>query len=247
MNCIIIEDEFYAVKHLENQLKLTGEEINIIKRIATVNEAVEWLQQNTADLIFLDVQLEDGLSFEIFDHVQIKTPVIFTTSYNQYLTKAFDVNSVSYLLKPIELTELKNAIQKFNYLYSPDPDLLLSHKLIPLHKDYQKRFLMNKGNRLHAISQDEVAWFYLSNKRYLFIVGKDNEHYLYNSNLEVMEQRLDPHHFFRINRNAIINFSAIKEMHTLNRQIAIITEPASKEELVVSVSRTSSFKQWLDR
>jgi DNA-binding LytR/AlgR family response regulator len=249
MNCIIIEDERHAVKHLENELALTGYRCNVLERIDSITDAVKWLKHNQADLIFLDVQLADGISFEIFDHIQIKTPVIFTTSYNQYITKAFEVNSISYLLKPVDADSLKLALQKFDFLYNPtEEDASLNAKIVSLNTEYQKRFIVNVGSKILTIPAEEAAYFKVENKRFLIMTTKNRQQNLIDTTMEMLERRVDPSLFFRINRQYIINIHAIKEMHRLdNGRIKIDAEPPCKEELIVSGDRASDFKHWLNR
>lgn len=250
MNCIIIEDERHAVKHLENELALTGHKFNVQERIDTITDAVKWLKENQTDLIFLDVQLADGISFEIFDHIQVKTPVIFTTSYDQYITKAFDVNSISYLLKPVDADNLKTALQKYDFLYetTDETENVLNDKIVPLNAEYQKRFIVHAGNKILTVPAEDAAYFRVENKRFVILTTLSKQQHLVDSTLEMLERRLDPSSFFRINRQYIIHISAIRDMHRLdNGRIKIETEPASKEELIVSGDRATDFKHWLNR
>jgi DNA-binding LytR/AlgR family response regulator len=247
MNCVIIEDEDSSIEQLESYLEASGKPFNIQAKLDSIEEAVPWLKNNETDLIFLDIHLADGLSFEIFDHVQIKTPVIFTTSYDQYITKAFELNSISYLLKPFDFNSLNAALQKFDFLHSDTKDI--QHKLLPIHREFQKRFLVTSGASYTTIMTSDVACLYVQNKAFLFIATKNKQQYLYDSTLEIVEQRLDPSQFFRINRQCIVNIDTIKQVHKYDTRgrLKLETEPASKEDLIVSISRASAFKQWLDR
>lgn len=249
MNCIIIEDEHHAVKHLENELALTGYQFNVQARIDSITGAVKWLTENQTELIFLDVQLADGISFEIFDHIQLKTPVIFTTSYDQYITKAFDVNSISYLLKPVDADSLRLAMQKFEFLYEqPEMGEALNAKISPFNTGYQQRFIVHAGSKILTIPAEEAAYFKVENKRFLIMTTRTRQQHLIDTTMEMLERRLDSVRFFRINRQYIIHIEAIREMHRLdNGRIKIITEPESKEELIVSGDRASDFKHWLNR
>lgn len=249
MNCIIIEDERHAVKHLENELALTGFKCEVLARIDSITEAVKWLKENHTDLIFLDVQLADGISFEIFDHIQVKTPVIFITSYDQYITKAFEINSISYLLKPVDADSLRLALQKFEFLYmQQDEDASINQKVIPLNAEYQKRFIVNAGSKILTIPAEEAAYFKVENKRFLIITTKNRQQHLIDTTMETLERRVDPSRFFRINRQYIIHINAIREMQRLeNGRIKIDTDPPCKEELIVSGDRASDFKHWLNR
>jgi two-component system, LytTR family, response regulator LytT len=244
MDCIIIEDEGKAIKRLEQQLESSGYQMQISARLYSVQEAVYWLTNNHTDLIFLDIQLGDGLGFEIFDHVQVKTPVIFTTSYEEYITRAFDVNSISYLLKPVILDDLKSALDKYHFLY--DSNQPLNEKIIPLNQDYQHRFLVRSAHSLKPISIEDVAYFYLQNRHFL-LVTKDRQQYLYDSTLEILEQRLDPKKFFRISRQCILNAGIIKEVNSYdNGRLKIETDPICKDEMIVSRYRVAEFRAWLN-
>lgn len=245
MDCIIIEDGENVVEHLENQLKRTGYEINILARIDSVSEAVSWLSKNQTDLIFLDIQLSDGLSFEIFDHIQVTTPVIFTTSYDDYIMRAFEVNSLSYLLKPVNTDRLKIALDKYSLLSQQDSNM--NAKMLSLNRDYQERFLVRNGRFLQKIAEEDVAYFY--SKRFLFLSGKDGQQYLYDTTLELLEQRLNPRNFFRISRQCIVSSDIIKKVTGIddNRRLKIETDEQYKDELIVSRHRVAEFKAWLDR
>lgn len=245
MNCLIVEDEPYAAEHLENQLQ--GLNVNILSKADTVERAVEWLMENPVDLIFMDIQLGDGLSFEIFDHIRINTPVIFTTSYDQYLMKAFEVNSIAYILKPVKKEDLYNAINKYKRMYAAEP---LNNRLstMRVQQQVQKRFLVKSGNSLLSVKAEDISYFHLQHKRYLFIVTKDNKQYIYDSTMETIEQRLDQEQFFRINRQFIVNYHAIKSLQPSERgRVKIEMDPESKEEMIVSINKAAEFKSWLDR
>jgi two-component system response regulator LytT len=247
MNCVIIEDEDSAIEQLESYFALSGYEVTVQAKLDSIEEAIPWLKNNATDLIFMDVQLADGISFEIFDHVQLKTPVIFTTSYDQYVIKAFDVNSISYLLKPLSLDALKSALEKYHYLAGETTEM--SQRMLPLQRDIQKRFLVSTGSAFMTISTEDVAYFYVQNKTFLFIVTKNKQQYLYDSTLEILEQRIDPSKFFRINRQCIVNIETIRQIHKhdMRGRLRLETDPPVKEELIVSISRAAAFKHWLDR
>ncbi len=247
MNCIIIEDEKPSARHLENQLALTEKGIRVLNKIGTIEEAVDWLRNNQTDLIFLDIQLGDGISFEIFDHVQVKTPVIFTTSYDQYLSRAFEVNSISYLLKPVTLDSLKAALQKYDFLYKNDnQNEIINPKIFDIYKDYQKRLLLHSGSSMITLDVEDVAYFHIEN-RYLMLTTKDKQQHVLDGTLEVLEERLNPKEFFRLNRQFIINIKAISHMQRLDSgQIQIETNPPSKSEMIISAKRATEFRNWLN-
>ncbi len=177
INCIIIEDEYRTAQHLENQLALSGYEIQVLDKIDTVERSVAWLKQNTADLIFMDIELGDGLSFEIFDHVALKTPVVFATSFNQYITKAFDVNSISYLLKPVNQEGLRAALEKFKFLYEKEePASTLNEKNKCAAQWFSKAFPGTvRGWPCKSIMVSDIAYFQVQNKRFLILTTKDRQ------------------------------------------------------------------------
>jgi two-component system, LytTR family, response regulator LytT len=245
MDCIIIEDEQSALEHLENELALTGYKLNILARIDSVDDAVYWLKNNKTDIIFLDVQLSDGLSFEIFDHVHVNVPVIFTTSYDQYAIKAFEVNSISYLLKPVYSDDLKRALDKYFKLHESPPPI--NEQVIPLHQQFQSRFLVRSGKQWQSLTTSDIAYFYLQDKRMVLIVTHSGKQFIYDSTMEILEQRLDPASFFRANRRFILSYGALKQFTNNEGRLKLEVEPAFKEELLVSINKVVAFKNWLDR
>lgn len=248
MNCIIVEDGQEAAEYLEYQLSGVNTPVEIAARLGSVKDTVNWLKQHHTDLIFLDIQLSDGLSFEIFDHVQVNTPVIFTTSYDQYAIKAFEVNSISYLLKPVKLDTLKAAIDKFIQLKDKMALPPFNPRVMPLQQEYQKRFLIESGTTYRYLQVEDIAYFRVQSGRYLIIVAKDGQQYLYENTLERLEQRLDPVKFFRINRQFIINIESIRHMESYDsRRIKIDTNPDCKDELIVAMTKVVEFKDWLNR
>ncbi|MES2778475.1 MAG: LytTR family DNA-binding domain-containing protein [Bacteroidota bacterium] len=249
MNCIIVEDGQDAAEYLEYQLSEVNNSIEVLAKIGSVKDTVTWLKHHQTDLIFLDIQLSDGLSFEIFDHVQVNTPVIFTTSYDQYAIKAFEVNSMSYLLKPVKLDNLRAAITK--YIQLNTPTLLpepFNRQVLPLQQDYQKRFFIESGNTYKYIPVEDIAYFRVQSGRYLIIATKDGQQYLHENTLERLEHRIDPVRFFRINRQFIISIDAIRHMESYDsRRIKIETNPECKDELIVAMTKTIEFKDWLNK
>lgn len=244
MNCIIVEDGAKALKHLESQLALTGYKMDVIARIDSVESAVSWLKTNQTDLIFLDIQLGDGLSFEIFDHVQVKTPVIFTTSFDQYVTRAFDVNSISYILKPVKVDQLRAALDKYNFLYSNAG--AINDQIVSMQQTYQKRFLIQSAKLIKSIAAEDIAYLRIQDGRHLVLVTKAGQQFLLENTLEKLEKRLNPEIFFRINRQFMINIDAIDTMCNHDGiRIKVETIPPSKEEMIVSSKRINQFKTWL--
>lgn len=246
INCIIIDDDHRAAEHLKHQISLTGFDVKILDYFNSVKGSISWLSQNKADLIFMDIQLSDGLSFEIFDFIKGVIPVIFTTYDEKYSIKAFDVNSIAYLLKPVGLTSLISAIEKYKLLQGIRMEQI--EKQVPYDNSYRKRFLVQSGNSMLPIAVNDVAYFRVHDSRYLLVVTKDKSQYLVSNKLELLEQRLDPEKFFRINRQFIIHIEAINEIKSSdNGKLRIELIYASKEELIVSKEKASSFKNWLER
>ena len=251
MNVIIIEDEKPSARRLQRMLMGLG--LNAETMLHSVEEAVEWFQNNHhPDLIFLDIQLSDGLSFEIFEQVTIKSAIIFTTAYDEYALKAFKLNSIDYLLKPIDDEELAKAVNKYNSRIQPIQAVTLDFndikKLLvnPLDRDYKKRFSVKVGQHLRLISSDDIECFYSENKgTYLYTI--DGRNYLLDTTLEQLENELDPKTFFRINRKFFVNINAIKDMVSYtNSRLQIKLNSYSEQEVIVARERVKQFKDWLE-
>lgn len=249
---IIIEDEKPSARRLGRMLK----EINIDAQamLHSVAESIKWFQNNKQhpDLILLDIQLSDGLSFEIFEQVEVMSAIIFTTAYDEYALKAFKLNSIDYLLKPIDDDELKNAINKFK-ANQPKPhnlqvDLEQIKKLLinPLDRNFKDRFTVKIGQHLKMINISEIDCFYSENKAtYINTDGKRN--YLIDNTLEQLEEQLDPAKFFRVNRKFIINIEAIKDIISYtNSRLQIKLNHFSELDIIVSRDKVKGFKNWLD-
>jgi DNA-binding LytR/AlgR family response regulator len=250
MKVIIIEDETPAANQLSKLLQSISDEIDVVKRLDSVASAVQYFQSApNADLIFMDIQLADGLSFDIFSQVQIKTPVIFTTAFDQYTLKAFKVNSIDYLLKPIEESGLKLAVEKYRELYHKKPNDF-SAKLMKLVEDlntakYKERLLVKRGQQLSYIKTEATAFCYADGKL-CFAVDFDNNKHLLEINLSQLEEQLQPNKFYRINRHLLVNIDAIKKVHTwLGGRLKLEINPATNAETVVSRERVNGFKEWL--
>lgn len=251
MKTVIIEDEKLAQERLEELINQVDSSIEVTAKLASVEESIKWLKKNEPDLIFLDIQLEDGLSFEIFDKVTIDVPVIFTTAYDQYAIKAFKLNSIDYLLKPIRKAELEEALNKYKNIknsYLRDFEDVFN-SIMNKEISYKKRFLVQYGQKIKKIETEEIAYFYAMEKN-VFMTTYEKSNYPVNYSLDKLTEILDPEKFFRINRKMIISFDAIKNMIPFSRsRIKIeLNPPAPKEvEALVSVERASSFKEWLDK
>jgi len=251
MNILIVEDEALAADRLEKILKEITPDINVLAKIGSIKESVKWLMLNSADLIFLDIQLSDGLSFSIFDQVSLQKPVIFTTAYDQYAIKAFQLNSVSYLLKPIRKNELAESLQKYKSLksaFSIDFDSLLS--VIQGNKpEYRKRFLIQIADKFRKIEIEEIAYFYASDRN-VFLTTLDGHSYPMDISLDSLENAIDPALFFRINRKYIVSMKSIANMFAWSRsRIKLVLKPPTDDEMdtIVSIDRTADFKKWMNR
>lgn len=254
MTTIIIEDEKPAARLL--QRKLEKLQINVTVLLHSVEEAIEWFSNHPhPDLIFLDIQLSDGLSFAIFEAVEIKSAIIFTTAYDEYALRAFKLNSIDYLLKPIDEDDLEIAVNKYKSRVpekAPEnPSLALDFEAIkrmltnPFEKNYKKRFTLKIGQHLKVISVDEIECFYSENKG-TYLHTFDNRDYLLETTLEVLEQELDPAAFYRISRKFIIPLKAIKEIVVYsNSRLKIILPTYKAEEVIVSREKVSDFKNWI--
>lgn len=251
MTTIIIEDEKPAARLLQRKLEKLTIEVGVM--LHSVEESIEWFSKNEhPDLIFLDIQLSDGLSFEIFEKVAIKSAIIFTTAYDEYALRAFKLNSIDYLLKPIDEDDLEVAVFKFKARLPKQETVQLDFEQIkrmltnPFEKNYKKRFTIKIGQHLKVISVDEIECFFSENKG-TYIHTFDNRNYLIESTLEVLEQELDPKDFFRVSRKFIIPLKAIKEIILYsNSRLKLILPSFKADEVIVSREKVSDFKAWID-
>lgn len=251
MNSIlIIEDELLAADYLEGLIREVDGGFEVKSKLGSVKESVDWLEKNKADLIFLDIQLSDGLSFSIFDQVSVSTPIIVTTAYDQYAIKAFDLNSVDYLLKPIRKTDLADSLKKLKSLkaaYSIDFENLLS--AIQGNKpSYRKRFLIRVADKYNSIEAEDIAYFYVSEKGG-FLKRYNGYSYPIDISLGALEGMLDPACFFRINRKYMISRNAIVSLTSWSRnRIKVSLKPPveNESEVIVSIYNVADFKKWLN-
>ncbi len=255
MNIIIIEDEKPAARLLQRKVEKLGFAVN--QMLHSVEEAINWFSNNAQpDLIFLDIQLSDGLSFEIFEHFDkvgksLQSAIIFTTAYDEYALRAFKLNSIDYLLKPIDEDELEVAISKFKNQFQKNSIATLDFEAIkrmlvnPVEKEYKERFSVKVGNQIKVIAIDEVECFYSENKG-TYLHTLDNRDYLVDTSLEVVESELKPKDFFRINRKFIVPLKSIKEiqMHT-NSRLKLILPTYKADEVIVARERVNEFKDWI--
>ena len=251
MKVLIIEDEKLAAEKLIRQLAKLNEGLEVLQVIESVKSAIDWLSNHSADLIFCDIHLSDGLSFNIFDKVKVNTPIIFTTAYDQYAIQAFRVNSIDYLLKPIAKSDLEGALEKFDELKTELNSGIDFQAVVQAMKgkveEYQKRFMVYFGDKIRTVDVSEVAYFYAEGK-YVFLVPKEGQEYIVDFTLDKLTNVLDPSQFFRINRQFIVGLEGIDTMYTYTKgRVKIDLKPVAKKEAIVSVDRAGSFKKWLNQ
>jgi DNA-binding LytR/AlgR family response regulator len=252
MKVLIIEDEVPAANRLAKLLQQHTAPIDIINTCDSVEATVKYLSTLPAlDLIFMDIQLADGLSFNIFEQVQIKTPVIFTTAFDQYTLKAFKVNSIDYLLKPIDEKELRQALEKYYALHTKQT-VDFSVKMMRMIQEmnlvkYKERLLIKRGQQLSFLKTDKTAYCYADGKL-CYAVDFDGNKFLLENNLSQLEEQLQPTNFYRINRHLLINIEAVKKVHTwLGGRLKVEMPFTTTAETVVSRERVNGFKEWLGR
>ena len=251
MKVLIFEDEKLASERLGDLLKELRPNTEVVAAIKSVEAGVLWLQNNEhPDLIISDIQLLDGTSFEIFSQVPVKCPVIFTTAYDQYAIRAFEVNSVDYLLKPIQSEKLENAIKKYEHKSSGQSSIDMEQIKSLLQSDqktYKSRFLVKVGQKIQAIPVEKIAYFFTRDKL-TYIVTFENKKLPIDHTLEEIDGMLHPGHFFRINRKFIVHFEAVADIHPYFKgRLKLGLNPSIDEEIVISTEKTPSFKRWLDQ
>ncbi|MBM3178351.1 MAG: response regulator transcription factor [Bacteroidetes bacterium] len=255
INTLIIEDEGLAAERLTTMVKETDPEIKIIDHFDSVQDTVAYFKNGgTADLLFMDVQLADGKSFEIFDFVEVKTPIIFTTAYDQYAMEAFKQWSIDYLLKPIQKEDLERALKKFKGMNKSES--VLGEKELQALRDllkkstgsYKQRLMIKSGNKLQYKPVDQAAYFFADGKAAFLITRNEGHKFLIDHTLEELESILDPEQFFRISRKFIVNFSAVSELRgSVSIGIEVRLNQQTEHELAVSRERAGELKAWLDR
>lgn len=247
MKVLIVEDEKLSAQKLMSMLSKSDFDIEVIGITSSIESTKNFIEDNKIDLIFLDIQLEDGLSFEIFEGLEIDIPIIFTTAYDEYALKAFELNSIDYLLKPIKQKNLNFSLNKLKKRSDNfyDYDKLL--KLLKP-KEYKKRFIVNIGQKIKFINSEDIAYIYADNKM-VFLVTFDDNKYLIDDTIENISYELNPDLFFRINRKFIININSIQNMISLSRtRIKIDLKPQLRElEAIVSIEKSQDFKKWLNK
>ena len=259
MKILIVEDEDLAVKKLKKTLSTVDSTASVVGESDSIKGTVDWLENNPSpDLILMDIELADGQSFEIFNHVQVKSPVIFITSYDEYALKAFKVNSVDYLLKPVQKEDLQAALEKYKTLkkaYAGDGETSsvaidalvreLQQKLQT--KEYRKRFLVKHGQKLVSIEVDEIAYFF-SDGRLNFFKTFDNRKFVVDYTMDELNEMLDPDKYFRISRSFFISVNSVIQIHDyFGNRLLLQLKPESDKEALVSREKVTDFKNWLGK
>ena len=254
LNVLIVEDETPAVEKLERYLQKYSETIRVAGVCDSITSASAWLKSNQSsiDLIFMDIQLKDGLSFNIFKEVVVQKPVIFITAYNEYALEAFKVNSIDYLLKPVTFTDLSASLQKLANLR--DQLTMNAAKLEKIKslagesaaKNYKSRFMAKVGDHIRSLTTDQIIFFF-ADGRDVYLVTQQMRKYIIDFTLESLEEALDPKIFFRVNRTYILNIHFIQDVVMYsNSRLKVATQPPWDKEIIVSREKVSEFKDWFD-
>ncbi|MFC5408045.1 LytR/AlgR family response regulator transcription factor [Larkinella bovis] len=256
MNVLIIEDEELTARRLTNLLRDYDPTIRVLAQLPSVAKSIEWFENaedEQPDLIFLDIHLEDDLGFRLIDELNLTTPIIFTTAYDEYALQAFKTNSIDYLLKPIDSDELAAAIDKFRALrqnrveLSVNSDVLEQMKANYRPNTYRDRFMVTVGPRAFRVKTDDIAYFFYENKS-TFLTTREGHNFDIDYSLEKLGQLLDPHQFFRVNRSFLVADSAILSVYTYSgSRLKLELQPEPRQEVFVSIDRVTAFKEWMGR
>ncbi|OEK06939.1 LytR/AlgR family response regulator transcription factor [Roseivirga misakiensis] len=252
MKVLIVEDESMAAKRLVTLLEKLDSNIEILAKLDSVKRAVAWLKENEADLLFFDIQLADGLSFEILDQVQVNAPIIFTTAFDEYAIQAFKLNSVDYLLKPIDPEELEHALNKYEERFkseeSPQVNMTLIEQAVQMMtKKYKERFVVKIGEHIRTLPVSETAFFF-SQEKATYLQTTENKRFIIDYTMEQVEQLVDPERFFRINRKYLVSLDAVNDIVTYsNSRLRLILNGSDEMDAIVSRDKVQIFKRWLDK
>jgi len=250
MKAIIIEDEKPAAEKLQKAILKADPSMDIVAVTNSVSSSVEWLQQNPQpDLLFMDIELGDGLSFKIFDEVKITSPVIFCTAYDEYWQEAFEHNSIDYLLKPIRQDKLENALNKYDKLkqHFTTNFQQLQQWYRSGENEYKKRFLVKRGTDYISVKTEDVAYFYAAHKLVCMVDNK-NQKFILDQSLAEIEKQLDPSKFYRVNRKYFVQQNAIKKIKAYPKsKLQLELEPAIDDEIIISQESVAAFKEWMGR
>jgi DNA-binding LytR/AlgR family response regulator len=249
MNVLIIEDEQLAARRLESMVMAYDPSIKVLAKLESVEDSVEWFKNNThPDLIFLDIHLEDDLSFAIFDKIKVDSPIIFTTAFDEYAIRAFKLKSIDYLLKPIVQEDLNNAIAKYKAWNGEKNGIDMSALFNLINKkeiNYRERFSVSYGQKIKSFGVSEIAYFY-SKEGMTYAVLNDTKHYPVDYSLDNLLSELNPNDFFRINRQYLIKHSSIKQVHVFPKShLKLELSPKPLDDTFVSIDKVTAFKKWL--
>ncbi|HTL08883.1 MAG TPA: LytTR family DNA-binding domain-containing protein [Chitinophagaceae bacterium] len=249
MKVLIIEDEKPAAEKLQKALLQANKDLEVLAVAGSTQSAIRWLQQNNMpDIIFMDIQLTDGLSFAILDQVRVSCPVIFTTAFDEYWQEAFEYNGIDYLLKPIKQEKLEAALQKFQHLkefFTSNYQQLQQWRQEEQLQRYKKRFLVKRGMDYISVKTEEIAYFYAAHKLVCMVDSKGQKCIL-DKSLAELEKETDPAHFYRLNRKFLVSIQAIKKIKTYPKsKLLVELVPAVNEEIIVSQENVSAFKEWM--
>jgi DNA-binding LytR/AlgR family response regulator len=250
MKIVILEDEKLSAEHLQTMLKRIEPSIEVLEVFDSVKKSVEYFKKNNdANLLFVDIHLADGISFELFSKVKIEVPIIFTTAYDEYAIKAFKLNSVDYLLKPIDIEELKVAIEKFKKGVQTKQSIIaedISAIIQNVHKQYKNRFMVKIGDTISSLKTEDINYF-LSEDGLVLAITSQNKKYPIDYTLDQLEDIVSPELFFRINRKVLVNINSVQKASAyFNSRLKLTIIGLSEEDAVVSRERVADFKKWLD-
>ena len=256
MRVIIVEDEMHNYRLLRGMIEKLRPEWNIVQWFESVSGTVSWLKKNPApDLIFMDIQLTDGISFSIFDQVKVESIVIFTTAYDEYAVRAFEVSCVDYLLKPLKMTKLENSLERFEYAHQlihpkqehPEYTDLLNAIKQQGEKKYRKRFLIAGATAYTKLDVEDIAWFYTENRVTTAVTYQGKKH-IVDLTIEKLEEELDPEFFFRTNRSTIVHIDAIHKFENhFGGKLILRLKPPFNDTIIISRLKASDFKEWVGK
>ncbi|MCU7493397.1 MAG: response regulator transcription factor [Ignavibacteria bacterium] len=253
MKVLIIEDEVLTSRRMKQLIESADGSVEVVATLDSIESSVEWFSGNpNPDLIFMDIQLSDGLCFEIFNRTTIDSPVIFTTAFDEYAIQAFRVNSIDYLLKPVKAEDLKRSLEKFNRLKSPAPAAAkeiqeVLRKIGLSQQVYKTGFLIKTGQAFQRVSCREIAYFHSENKL-TYIILFSGKKYMTDYTMDTLEGELNPSEFFRISRQFIVSISSVESVHTFfSGSLKLELRPKTADEVIVSRRRASSFREWMDQ
>jgi DNA-binding LytR/AlgR family response regulator len=249
MKVVIIEDEKPAAEKLHKALLQYNADMNVLATLGSVQEATQWFTQNAMpELIFMDIELTDGLSFRLFENIPVECPVIFTTAYDEYWQEAFEYNSIDYLLKPLKPEKLEAALKKYEKLkqyFTDNYKKLMNWQPGAAHTGYKKRFLVKRGTDYVSIKTEEVAYFYAAHKVVCMVDGSGQK-FILDQSLADIEMQLDPALFYRVNRKYLVNMSAIKRIKAYPKsKLLLEVAPLVADEIIISQENVAAFKQWM--